>query len=135
MQCREEVPFESPTETEELMADLPPQIERWYTDLSEVTGCELWESGVADPVANQPVISDVPALVFAGRYDPITPPAWSASVAKNLKHSYYYEFPNMGHGVMRSDECAFKIGLQFLDDPYGQPDDGCVNILPTIDFH
>ena len=33
----------------------------------------------------------------------------------------HYEFPNKGHGVMRSDECALRIGLQFLDDPWTEP--------------
>jgi len=90
--------------------------------------------GEADPVENQAVVSDVPALIFAGRFDPITTPEWGQLAAETLSHSYCFEFPNMGHGVMRADPCALRIGLQFLDDPLNKPDASCLAelTLPTF---
>jgi pimeloyl-ACP methyl ester carboxylesterase len=80
------------------------------------------------------VVSDVPALVFAGRYDPVTPPEWSQMAAETLSSSYYYEFPNLGHGVMRADPCAFAIGMAFIDDPTTEPDTSCMDLLGVPDF-
>lgn len=96
--------------------------------------CEAWDVGVADPIENQPVSSDVPTLIFAGRYDPITPPAWGSLAAETLSHSYFYEFPAIGHGVVRANECALEIGLQFLADPLLEPDSACLAELTSPDF-
>jgi pimeloyl-ACP methyl ester carboxylesterase len=126
MQCNEEVAFESYEEARELAADLPPQVAEYFESYLEFTLCEWWESGRADPVENEPVASDIPSLVFAGQYDPITPPAWSQMAAETLSNHYYYEFPGLTHGIMRSDQCGLEIGLQFLDDPGSEPDASCL---------
>jgi len=78
--------------------------------------------------------SDIPALIFAGYYDPITSPEWARRAAKTLSSSNLYEFANMAHGVMRSDECALNIGLQFLDDPTAEPDATCMQGSGEISF-
>jgi len=44
--------------------------------------CQVWNQTPPDPRENQPVTSEVPALVMAGEYDPITPPDWGRQVAK-----------------------------------------------------
>mgnify|MGYP001826508901 CR=1 FL=1 len=126
MQCNEEVAFESYEEARELAADLPPQIAHYFESYLEFTLCESWESGRADPVENEAVTSDIPSLVLAGQYDPITPPAWSRMAAETLSNHYYYEFPGLTHGIMRSDQCGLEIGLQFLDDPESEPDASCL---------
>jgi pimeloyl-ACP methyl ester carboxylesterase len=82
----------------------------------------------------EPVVSDVPALIFAGQFDPITPSAWGQLAAETLSNSFFYEFPNLGHGVMDSDRCALEIGLQFLDDPTTEPDVCCMDALPGPSF-
>lgn len=130
MQCHEEVPFESYEDTRALAAELPAQIRDHYVSPYQFELCESWDSGTAAPIENEPIVSDTPALVLAGRFDPVTPPAWSKLAAETLNNSYFFEFPNVGHGVIRADECALGIALQFLDDPRTEPDAECMQGLP-----
>ena len=88
----------------------------------------------ADAIESRAVMSAIPTLVLAGSYDPVTPPAWGKSTAAALENAYYYEFPHVGHGIMRSTACGLSIGLQFLDDPDSEPDTSCVATMPPPDF-
>ena len=54
----------------------------------------------------QPVVSDIPTLVVAGEYDPITPAKWAESAASHLANSFYFLFPGGGHGVIDLNECS-----------------------------
>jgi pimeloyl-ACP methyl ester carboxylesterase len=135
--CREEVPFDSYENALALAADLPPAIADHYLFLFAVwqfTLCDAWGIEPGDPVVNEPVSSDVPALIFAGHFDPITPSEWGQLAAQTLSRSFFYEFPNLGHGVMDSNRCALEIGLQFLDDPTTEPDASCMDDLSGPDF-
>jgi pimeloyl-ACP methyl ester carboxylesterase len=134
LRCRDEVPFESPEEASALAASLPAQIRKHFAFPFDLTLCQSWQSGQADAIEKEPVVSDIPTLVVSGQYDPITPPAWGALAAETLSNSSYYEFPGIGHGVIRSSECALGIGLQFLDDPTTEPDSSCIDLLDGPDF-
>ena len=78
--------------------------------------------------------SDIPTLILAGEFDPITPPYWGRVAAETLNTHYFYEFPGHGHGIMRSDRCGFEIGLQFLNDPYTEPDSSCLDEIGGVIF-
>jgi pimeloyl-ACP methyl ester carboxylesterase len=132
--CRDEVGFDSYEHSLAVAANYPPQWGDYFELSSFFRTCEFWGAGQADPVENQAVVSDLPTLIFAGHFDPITTPEWSQLAAETLSHSYYFEFPNMGHGVMRADPCALRIGLQFLDDPLNEPDASCLADLALPDF-
>lgn len=80
------------------------------------------------------VVSDVPTRIFAGQFDPITPPEWGQLAAETLSNSFFYEFPNLGHGVLDSNRCALEIALKFLDDPTTEPDVSCMNRLTGPNF-
>jgi pimeloyl-ACP methyl ester carboxylesterase len=134
MMCNEEVPFESYELGRELAAHLPPQVATYFDSYFEFTLCESWQSGQADPVENTPVFSDIPALILTGRYDPVTPPEWSRMAAETLTNYFFYEFPDLTHGIIRSNACGLEIGLQFIDDPTSEPDTSCINKIPVIDF-
>lgn len=134
LQCHEEVPFESYELGRELAADLPSQIAEYFDSYYEFTVCKSWQAGQADPVENTAVASDLPALVLAGQFDPVTPPEWSRLAAETLSNHFYYEFPGFGHGIMRSDKCGLEIGLQFLKDPTSEPDASCMDELTVLDF-
>ena len=127
--CREEIPFEinitPPPEAE----GIPEQLSKHFSEQYALEICQLWNIPAADPVENAPVISDIPTLIFAGQHDPITPPRYAESTAATLNHAYYYLFPNMAHGVMRSDPCALQIGLEFLNNPALEPDISCMASL------
>jgi pimeloyl-ACP methyl ester carboxylesterase len=135
--CREEVPFDSYENALALAADLPPAIADHYLlhfAFWQFRLCESWAIEPDDPVVNEPVSSDVPALVLAGQFDPITPSEWGQLAAQTLSNSFFYEFPNLGHGVMDSDRCALEIGLRFLDEPTTKPDVSCLDDLSGPDF-
>lgn len=91
--------------------------------------CQRW--GVADlgPLVDAPVPSDIPTLVFSGRFDPITPPAYAAVVASALPNSYSFTFPNTGHGALTSAACASSIAEEFWRNPNRAPDSSCIDTL------
>jgi pimeloyl-ACP methyl ester carboxylesterase len=135
--CREEVPFDSYENAVALAADLPPSIADHYLFLFAVwqfSLCEAWGIEPGDPVVNEAVVSDVPALILMGQFDPITPPEYGQLTAENLSNSFFYEFPNEGHEVMMGHQCALGIGLQFLNDPAAEPDASCIEGLPGPNF-
>ncbi len=135
MQCREETAFEDHERALEISAGLPPQVVEHYASPFAFTLCSSWQSGQAPAIEDQPVHSDIPTLVLAGQYDPVTPPSWAKQAADTLSNSFYYEFPGVGHGVMRSNDCGLEIGLQFLDDPTAEPDASCLKELSGPEFH
>jgi hypothetical protein len=134
--CHEEVPFSSPEAYQESLGDLFQ-----YTGFAaefeageavyEI--CAAWGAGQADAIENRAVQSDVPALVLAGAYDPISPPHWSVGSAEGLANGSAFVFPGLAHGVS-SDACAQQMMVAFLQDPQAQPDGACVNESRMADF-
>jgi len=94
-----------------------------------VDDCRLWDVGRADPLINQAVISDVPALVVVGEYDPVHPRTSSEQIAAGLAHSTVVEFPGLGHGVGLGHACPIGIVEAFLDDPSASVDTSCVALM------
>ncbi len=138
VQCREELPFTDPAELA-TAGDFDPYIKR-IVESGGSTGpfalevCELWDVGTADALENEPVASDIPTLVLAGEFDPITPPSWGVLAAETLTNASFFEFPGLGHGTSVSDECALSIALEFLNDPSAEPDGSCVSAMSGPDF-
>jgi pimeloyl-ACP methyl ester carboxylesterase len=134
LQCVEEVAFESYEAARNAAEGLPPQLAEHFTSRFMFDVCDALQLPAPDPRENEAVHSDVPALILAGEYDPITPPEWGGLTAATLGNSFFYEFPGTGHGVMRSNECGLEIGLQFLADPQIEPDVSCLTTLSAPDF-
>jgi len=138
VQCREEVPFTDPADFE-TADDLGPYIDR-FVEAGTNTGpfmleiCEMWDVGSSDSLENAPVLSDIPTLVLAGEFDPITPPSWGRLAAETLTNVDFFEFPGLGHGTSVSDDCALSIAQAFLDDPGSAPDATCINEMAGPDF-
>jgi pimeloyl-ACP methyl ester carboxylesterase len=130
VQCQEEIAFSAREEVAAAVEELP-ELEAYF-ETSATSGeiafevCELWDVAAAPAEENESVRSDVPALVLAGEYDPITPPAWGQEVQAGLENSYYFEFPGLGHGVSVSGPCPLAITLAFLENPDRMPNGGCV---------
>ncbi len=90
------------------------------------TFCEEWDVEPLDDAFREPVRSDIPALVLAGTYDPITPPDYSRAVADVLTDATYVEFEGFGHVVGLSSDCSTELIATFLDDPTAELDTSCV---------
>ena len=138
VQCHEEVPFSDPAAVEARTREhrrLAPLVDGALVQSYEAPGfCRRWGAGTADPIENQAVESDIPSLVLAGRFDPITPPEFGRGVAERLENAWYVEFPTLGHGVTATEGCPQSVTLAFLDDPRTQPDTSCVSGMESIVF-
>ena len=123
--------------TEGMMAEqtaVYPQLEGYTRAARELEICDAWDLPAASPLLAEPLTSNIPTLILAGLYDPITPPIWGQAVAANLSHSYYYEFPSAGHSVDSDNPCAQAIKQAFLNDPTAVPDSSCMADVPGPSF-
>ncbi|KAG1647663.1 hypothetical protein GQR58_030425 [Nymphon striatum] len=125
--CREEFPFHDPTTDDDVMVD---GAERFGAGFDDAFGtesierlCRTFAVDSAPAVDDEPLTSEIPTVVFAGAFDPITPPAWSRSVADGLANATYVEMPNHGHGM--STRCPAQLQLDFLIDPTAELDLAC----------
>jgi len=140
--CNEDNPFVTTAAVDALNQGIDPRILHAFPN-PDFFGrvCPEWGTPAPDPAENAAVVSDVPALVLAGQYDPSTPPAWSAMVAATLSHSTLLEFRGFGHVVLGQQyaptgppSCAMQVIAQFIDDPSRAPDRSCVDELPPPTF-
>lgn len=130
VQCHEENIFASIEEVTEA-AEKYPELANLFTNSINLGPpaleiCDMWGAGTADAIENEPITSDIPTLVLAGEYDPITPPVWGEEVASNLSQSTYFEFPGTGHGASVAGECAVELVESFLANPNAKPDASCL---------
>lgn len=128
--CNEEISF---ADRAAVTAAIPPDpfgLKEQF-DFASNTGnlafgtCEAFENGRAPDVSNTAVSSDVPTLLMAGVYDPVTPVAWAERAAQTLSRSHLVVGPSASHGVS-SGQCGISVVLDFLDAPETVPDDGCL---------
>lgn len=131
VECQEEVAF---LDESQALANIPAQPTALYqnsVDAIQATfsDCRIWGVAAADPIEAQPVVSDIPTLVAAGEFDPITPAKWAESAASHLKNSFYFLFPGGGHGVIDINACSQGIMQAFLDDPTQEPDGSCISAM------
>jgi pimeloyl-ACP methyl ester carboxylesterase len=72
------------------------------------------------------VYSELPTLILAGEYDPVTPARWAQVAQETLPNSYYVEMPRGGHGVSFVDECGARVVRAFLNRPGRRPNTSCM---------
>ncbi len=133
LHCAEEVPFTSREEYERFDAGVPVDFRPSLTGVDYVDWCEFWPVEVAPPEENEPVVSDIPTLVMAGEFDPVTPPSFAEAAHEYLTNSTYVLVRNDSHGASFS-ECGTRIARQFFERP-GEPlEVSCANQVPGIDF-
>jgi pimeloyl-ACP methyl ester carboxylesterase len=88
--------------------------------------CNHWPAGSPSPIENEAVVSDIPALLLVGEFDPLTPPDLAKSTRHNLRNSFGFEFMNAGHGLAISHFCARNAISAFLDRPGERPNAICL---------
>lgn len=133
VECREEHAF---TDEQVVLAELDRLASQGVFDLflasleADVLDaydlCQDWDVGQADPDELLPLDSTVPALVFSGRFDPITPPTWGRQVADRLPNATFVLLPSVSHSAVLEDACADRLLAGFLDDPTSELDVSCV---------
>ena len=136
VQCNEEIPFSTAHQHEEVLLDFPDLApffkESIFGDYA-YSVCEYWDAGKARRLENEPVESDIPALIMQGEFDPVTPPAWGMHAAETLPNSYYYLYPGVAHGA-GGTQCARSMMIAFILDPAQAPDASCMEDMGGIDF-
>ena len=88
-----------------------------YDVADERQWCAIAAVPHLDASVNQPLQSDVPTLVYSGRYDPITPAQFGDAVLAGLPNSRHIVFARTAHGSFVSNACAGQIAVAFLDNP------------------
>lgn len=131
--CQQDMPAAGPTRP---AADLAAseRLDGFARSATQRAICDAWDLAPLPPAADDDVRSDVPTLVLAGSYDPVTPPAWSKTTAEHLPNSIYVEFPGHGHDVTSSNPCAATLEARFLADPTRELDTACVETEPGPAF-
>lgn len=124
--CRERDPFTDEAALDAGLAGLDPNVARAASGQRQVDDCVVWPVHPAPPEQNEPVTSDIPTLVLAGEFDPITPPSWGELAASTLSRATYLFVPGIGHGAT-PEPCPASIVLSFLADPASAPASGCLS--------
>ncbi len=86
--CYEAFPFES-DEQMKTAEDEHPELSPYYKLNFISLMCKNWNQAYADSAEFQPVRSDIPTLILAGEFDPITPPRYGKLAAKTLPNSTF----------------------------------------------
>jgi len=111
-----------------------PELSVWKTDLETSVVCDRWHSHRAPASEQQAVYSDIPTLVAAGEFDPITPPSYSQLTAASLPNSTYIHVPGAGHAAIPFFECTQGIMEAFLDQPAAELDTSCIAQMAPASF-
>ena len=134
MECREEFPFNP--EAEMRAGAAAPPFRGFGVPRPELAICPIWGAGESGPIENQRVASEIPTLVLAGLYDPVTPPAWARAAMAGLPNGFLVECAGIGHGVIDNDACADDVVGAFLDRPDQRPAPACLRRVrpPAFDI-
>ncbi len=134
--CREEVPFYDETFDDQAVARGVELFGAAFDEALSADGvddvCAAFGVDVGPSINDRPITSQVPTVVFAGAFDPVTPPEWSKQVADQLAETTYVEFADHGHGM--TSRCAGEIQLEFLKNPTAALDLACVIEVGPPDF-
>ena len=95
--------------------------------------CGRWDAGRAGAGARAPVTSNVPVLIFAGRFDAYGAPPLARQAARTLRRSWVVELPNKGYNGLARSYCALAARNAWIDRPTSPPRTGCLKGL-TIKF-
>lgn len=76
--------------------------------------CALWPHGKRPADFNAPLTGDVPVLLLAGQFDPVTPPRYAQAIARQLPNSRVLLANGQGHSVLGRG-CFPKLAARFVD--------------------
>lgn len=94
--------------------------------------CKVWPKGTAPADFHQPLATQVPALVLAGEFDPVTPPRYGEEVVKHLPNSRLFVLRGQGHAVLGAG-CMPKLFAQFVEKADAKALDGaCLDKLNYV---
>jgi pimeloyl-ACP methyl ester carboxylesterase len=77
--------------------------------------CALWDVQESPDNLKEMPVSEVPALLISGQFDPVTPPENGEKVLLSFSNGQHLVDPVGGHGVIFSDTCTKSILKDFLN--------------------
>ncbi len=94
--------------------------------------CEVWPHGTRPADFHEPFKSDLPVLILAGEFDPVTPPSYAEQVLAHLGNARLLLAKGQGHNVIGRG-CIPKLVGDFVDklDPKGL-DAQCIDQLGPL---
>ncbi len=135
VQCGEELPFNTGETVRPALG--APYARLNAVNIEEIAAirdaCGVWNVRAGASDENDAVVSDIPTLVLAGEFDPITPPSYGRAAARTLSRSFIFEFRGSAHGVL-DEGCPMTVVASFLENPEIEPDAECVGELPDFEF-
>jgi pimeloyl-ACP methyl ester carboxylesterase len=135
-ECQEDILFQTPEAIRRKSGGLPEVLQVFVDDSASnlFAICTAWGMVRGDLTESQAVRSDIPTLLLAGTFDPITPPVWAELAARTLTNSTLVVLPGVAHGAFDANDCVEGIVLEFLAHPHPPPDTSCAAEL-TVSFY
>jgi pimeloyl-ACP methyl ester carboxylesterase len=99
--------------------------------------CAEWPRGEIPKDYPTYVLSDVPALILTGQWDPVTPPRYGDIAARNFRNSLHIIVPSGGHGFngVTNIECVDDLVAQFVTSGSAKGlDTSCVKTIHRMGF-
>lgn len=132
VECRDNPP--SGQAEREARLDALPQL-RYYLP-AESDLCDIWRGDATQSARLQGHVAErnVPALILAGKDDPITPVAWATQIAKQgfvENRAHLFRFDDIAHGVMDNKPCSNDLFIGFVNAPDKRPRADCRWDEPT----
>jgi pimeloyl-ACP methyl ester carboxylesterase len=127
--CADEVSRTSPARVFAARRTVRREIVDALSEEARLRICAGWGARQTPRRAEAPVVSDVPTLILAGEYDPLTPPAYAEIAGRTLRNSSWFEFPGIGHAVVPTSPCGHAMMIDFLAAPELTPDALCIAVM------
>jgi pimeloyl-ACP methyl ester carboxylesterase len=137
--CADDLVGQTPEDLLAARAELPPELNQTVDpeiliEYSIFGICENWPVEESGAWVKEPVVSNIPTLLLAGEFDPVTPPEYGQLVASHLSQGYFFEFPGIGHDITVASPCTSEMAGAFLNDPSQAPDASCIEEMPDLEF-
>lgn len=112
--CAEDVPWVKPGEGERIGENT---FLGSYRLRDQREACALWRRGEIPKDYTEPTRAEVPALIFSGQWDPVTPPVYGDTAAKYLPNSLHIVVPSGGHGFggLEGLACLQNLKVEFIN--------------------
>jgi len=131
MMCMEDIFYPASIETRVAFSSV------WPREIVEVINpegwdydkrCAAWPVPRHEPSINEPLVTDIPALVMVGDYDPVTPPEFAEAMLLHMSRGVLALDPSTAHVMILdpANHCAADLLEQFVDSPNRYPDMACL---------
>ncbi len=119
--CTEDFPRIREGDEERALANLPTRTLARHV----LAVCAIWPRGTPAVEFAGPVTSDKPVLLLSGGMDPVTPPAYGATVAKGFSNSRHIVAPGYGH-IVSPHACGPRLIAAFIEDGLAKLPASCI---------